>query len=106
RVTILTAGKTVATGAPAELKADLGGEVITLVPGPDATAAEIAATLHAWSPRVSEDAVRIETTDPEALTRARAAVGGRARTITVGRPTLEDVFLHLTGHTFWDAASG
>jgi len=25
--------------------------------------------------------------------------------VTYGKPTLEDVFIHLTGHRFWDSAA-
>ena len=33
---------------------------------------------------------------------------GQITAVTVGKPSLEDVFIHLTGHRFWeeDAASG
>ena len=27
---------------------------------------------------------------------------GQISAVTVGKPTLEDVFIHLTGHRFWD----
>ncbi len=104
RVAILAAGERVAVGAPAELKATLGGEVITITPRAGVAAADLAARLGEWTPKVTGTVVRIETPDADALTRIRAAAGGDAHAIRIGRPTLEDVFLHLTGHTFWDAA--
>ena len=30
------------------------------------------------------------------------AFSGQISAVTVGRPTLEDVFIQLTGHRFWD----
>ena len=33
-----------------------------------------------------------------------AAFGDRIQSSTIGRATIEDVFLHLTGHTLWQEA--
>ena len=31
---------------------------------------------------------------------------GMIESVTLGKPTLEDVFVHLTGHRLWNAGSG
>ncbi len=51
--------------------------------------------------------VRIERPDGAALVpRLAEAFPGAIRSITVGKPTLEDVFVQRTGHRFWEAAEG
>jgi ABC-2 type transport system ATP-binding protein len=111
RVAILSRGRTVAVGRPDHLKAEVGGDVVTIEPA-DAEAdaietlrREVADGLgpfHATrQPAVVRGRVRVEVEDgPAFVARAAARLGDRARSLTVGRPTLEDVFLHLTGHSF------
>ena len=48
---------------------------------------------------VLDGSVRVERSDgSELVPQLMAAFGSEIRSITVGRPTLEDVFVHMTGH--------
>lgn len=101
RVAILDRGRCVASGAPAELRAGIRGDVIALETAePDALAREIAAGLGVAA-AVVDGRVRIEQADGAAFVpRLAEAFPGRIRAITVGAPTLEDVFVQRTGHAF------
>ncbi|MBW3660518.1 MAG: ABC transporter ATP-binding protein [Gemmatimonadetes bacterium] len=102
RVAILDRGSLVALGAPAALKREIRGEVITLeAEEPDRLAAAIAERFDVET-RVVERTVRIERRDGAGFVpRLAEAFPGLIRSITVGKPTLEDVFVHRTGHRFW-----
>ena len=107
RITVMDAGRVVAEGSPAELKATLGGDRV-LVGLPTATVA--AAAQVAVAPAVPGD-VRLDEERVEIVVEAGAA-GGTAALLAVVRaldaagitptrvelrePTLDEVFLHLT----------
>ena len=104
RLAIVDRGVVVAEGTPDELKADIGLDVVTAaVAAGEAEAARAAlralGTLRAAEP----ESVSLETPDGAgavvAVVEKLAAAGIRPRTITVARPTLDDVFLLHTGAT-------
>jgi ABC-2 type transport system ATP-binding protein len=105
RLAILARGKLVAVDTPANLKARIGGDVVTLEPergDAEPLAAEIARRFGPWTPsaepKVIDGRVRFEHADgPAFVPTLAAAFPGRVKSLTVGQPTLEDVFLHLTG---------
>ena len=102
RIAVLDHGRVIACDTPDVLRAQVGGDVVTL---------EGAATRRAmrWPPtcarasrssaRVVDGAVVIETPrGHELIPRARrGAAAGRLRSVAMRRPTLADVFVHLTG---------
>jgi ABC-2 type transport system ATP-binding protein len=105
RLVLLERGTIVAEGAPSDLKDEIGGDVITLTAAdPEALARlaeDIAARFPGPAPEVREGAVRIERERAhELVARLAEAFPGRIDSVTVARPTLEDVFLHRTGHAF------
>jgi ABC-2 type transport system ATP-binding protein len=104
RVGILDKGKLVALGTPEELRASIGGDVVTIVPRESARLAElrdgVASRLGVDAKSVG-GAVRVETRDGAALVgRVLAAFEAEVASVTVGKPTLEDVFLAKTGRRF------
>lgn len=113
RVTILARGRVVAGGTPDELKSAIGGQVILVEPDPSHEAnspAELAALIAErfgpWNadgaPRVVEGRVRFEKRHGAAVVNSLVtALPARIRSVSVSQPTLEDVFLHQTGHTFY-----
>jgi ABC-2 type transport system ATP-binding protein len=107
RVLILDRGRVVALGAPAELVAQVGGDVLTLdARAPEALAAEIGARLG-LAASVLEGRVRIEqAAGHELIPRLVQAFPGRIDAVRLGRPTLEDVFVTRTGHRFWSGEEG
>ncbi len=101
RIAILDRGRCVALDTPEALKAEIHGEVIGVETAePEALAREVAERFGAPA-TVIDGTVRIERADGAAFVpRLAEAFPGRIRSITVGRPTLEDVFVHRTGHAF------
>jgi ABC-2 type transport system ATP-binding protein len=106
-VAIIDAGKIVAQGSPAELKASIGSDVLTVtVEGGDEAAqralALFAAAETMTDARIVDGAVVIYTKDgaravPQVV-RMLDEAGLVAAEISVARPTLDDVFLRKTGH--------
>jgi ABC-2 type transport system ATP-binding protein len=99
RVALIVSGKLVATGTPAELVAteDVGLISFTLPPGIDST------TLPTFVGSTSVDGmdVVVETAQPTrdvlALTQWAVEQGTELPDLVLSRPTLEDVYLRLTG---------
>lgn len=100
RVAILHRGRMVACDAPEVLRGALGADVAVLSgPDPEALAKRVRETFD-WPVSVRGGRVRVEVPGgSEASARLVGALAGQADTVTVGRPTLEDVFLQLTGET-------
>ncbi len=114
RLALLSRGSIVASGAPVDLKAEIGGDVVTLTAlmGRDLEALDrlarlvqdIAALHPELVPQVREGAVRLESErGHELAARLAAELPGRIEAVTVARPTLEDVFLRRTGHHLYSA---
>ena len=101
RVLILDRGRIVADGAPDALTRQVGREVIRLQAAePESLADRIAARLSLEA-TVVDGEVRIEHAGAHTLVAALfEAFPAEIRAVRVGRPTLEDVFLHSTGRRF------
>jgi ABC-2 type transport system ATP-binding protein len=100
RLVLLDRGSIVAEGSPAALKEEIGGDVITVTgPDPEALARDLAARFPELEPTLSDGAVRIlRERGHELVARLAEALPGRIDSVTVARPSLEDVFLRRTGH--------
>ncbi|HXV58312.1 MAG TPA: ATP-binding cassette domain-containing protein [Gaiellaceae bacterium] len=105
RIAVIDHGLVIAEGTPDELKDRVGGDrlEILLDDGSDGEAAVAAlASVDGWEPFLEDGALRLPLERrrgeiAEAVRRlAEAGVG--IEDISVGRPTLDDVFLRLTGH--------
>lgn len=103
RVGILDRGRLVALDTPANLKGEIRGDVISLASDdPERLAGAIRGRFGS-EVSVVDGAVRIERRDgAELVPRLAEAFPGVIRSITVGKPTLEDVFVQRTGHPFWE----
>ncbi|HYU34479.1 MAG TPA: ATP-binding cassette domain-containing protein [Thermoanaerobaculia bacterium] len=108
RLALIDQGRLVAEGAPAVLKEEIGGDVVTLTgPDPAALARDLAARFPELKPEVRDGAVRLERERAhEWVARLVEALPGRIDALTVARPTLEDVFLHRTGHQLYSGLYG
>jgi ABC-2 type transport system ATP-binding protein len=98
RVAILHRGRLVACETPAELRGRLGTDVAVVSgPEPEVLAARVR-EMFGWPLSVRGERLRVEVpAGGDAAGRLVSALGAAADTVTVGRPTLEDVFLGLTG---------
>ena len=102
RVVILNEGSIVALGTPNELKAQIGGDVITLESARPAELAKQIEGKFGGVAQVVDGVVRIERpAGHEFIPQLVAAFPGHISSITLGKPTLEDVFIKQTGHRFW-----
>ena len=108
RLAILNEGKLVAMGTPTELKHEIGGDVILLDVTGDAeslaqrisTRFSVDATMLSNQSRANQ--VRIEMENGHRfITNVVEAFPGEIQAVSVSKPTLEDVFIHRTGHRFW-----
>jgi ABC-2 type transport system ATP-binding protein len=104
RLAIMNEGNLVALGTPTELKSEIGGDVIMLDAAHDASALaeHIRARFHVET-TVMGNQVRIEREGghrfvPDVV----EAFPGEIQAISVSKPALEDVFIHRTGHKFWN----
>lgn len=105
RLAILNGGKLVALGTPSELKAEIGGDVVQFeTPSADAAAALAAgiAERFGFAPTIVGTAVRVEREQGHRfLTEVVEAFPGAIESVSVAKPSLEDVFIQRTGHRFW-----
>jgi ABC-2 type transport system ATP-binding protein len=106
RISVLGAGRVIAEGSQDELKSRLGGDRIDLVLRHAAdldTTAELVRTRLGTEPAVDQEARRISTPVRDhvhALTEIAQAIRDAdiaCEDMAVRRPTLDEVFLHLTG---------
>jgi ABC-2 type transport system ATP-binding protein len=110
RVGILHRGRLVATGTPEELRGRIGGDVVVVrAKDPEGVRKKIQDRYGA-EPALVEGALRLERPRGHEFAREIVeAFPGEIQGVTFGKPTLEDVFIHLTGDRFWgegNAAGG
>lgn len=103
RIAILDRGQLVALDTPDALRATVGGDTLTIeTDEPDLVVGEIHSR-HGLTASVIDGSVRLEA--PAAHTLVARIVEslptGRVRSVTLRKPTLEDVFIAKTGHRFW-----
>ena len=109
RVTVLNRGRVVAEGSPRELVKQVGGGDVNRV----RVNGDLGAALRALSGLAGVEVaaqgnplvLRVENADTALalVSRRLAEAGVDVREISVGRPTLEDVFIKVTGMSFEEA---
>jgi ABC-2 type transport system ATP-binding protein len=102
RIAILHEGRLVALDTPDALRATVGGDSIAISAlHPERLAAAIVGQFECEA-RVVDGSVRLEQPEGHRLVaRLVEAFPGEIDSVTVGKPTLEDVFVARTGHRFW-----
>jgi ABC-2 type transport system ATP-binding protein len=107
RLAIMDRGRLVACDVPAAMKERIGGDVITLTTRQPAQAAQIIQDRFALKPEMLDGLVRIERPrGHEFIPQLIEALPGLVDSVAVGKPTLEDVFIHTTGRFFRDEPAG
>jgi len=112
-IVVVDHGRVIAEGTPAELKANLGTSVVSITLGDSETAqraAGLVASLSAKAPFVDHAVVELTVEDgpkvaAEAL-RTLDATGITIAGLALREPSLDDVFLNLTGHKSEAQAEG
>jgi ABC-2 type transport system ATP-binding protein len=107
RVCVIDRGRIVALDTPGALQARVGGDVVVVqTDDPTALQAKVRARFGVEAALV-DGTLRLEQPRGHELVRDLVEAFPRdVRVITFGRPTLEDVFVHLTGHRLFEAAEG
>jgi len=103
RIAVIDHGKIVGLDTPEGLKRDVGGDVITLQADDTAGIAGEIQERYGISPTVAGDAISLQVArGEEFLPDFIRTLSRPIRSIGLRRPTLEDVFLHLTGREIRD----
>jgi ABC-2 type transport system ATP-binding protein len=111
RIAVLDKGDVIAVGSPGELKARVGGESVEVAvvrPADLDTATRILAASASEAPRVDVERNRVIAAVADgaaAMARVSGAIaeaGIATEDLALRRPTLDEVFLSLTGHTAED----
>jgi ABC-2 type transport system ATP-binding protein len=102
RLAILNEGNLVALGTPAELKSQIGGDVVVLEAGDPAALAMRIRDRFRLETTIVGNTVRLEIQNGHRfVTEVVEAFRGEITSVMVSKPSLEDVFIHCTGHRFW-----
>ncbi len=103
RIAILNQGKIVALDQPDNLRASIGGDSITITSdAPEALIEAIRAEFDIIATLI-DGRVRIEHDEAgDCVAKLFQAFPDRIQSITLAKPTLEDVFIQKTGHRFWE----
>ena len=101
RIAILHKGRSVAIGSPASLRSELGSQVLTI------QTTDQAAVLR-WLESQSVSAKSIENQlrvtgagSAKLIAPLAETFGDSIQSLTLGQPSLEDVFVARTGHKYW-----
>ncbi len=106
RLAVIDHGKIIAMGTPKELKDSVGGDTLELALAPGAS--DPTPFLNSM-PGVSAvtragDTYRVKCSNAEALVPKTVLAAAQAGIVVLGvtviKPTLDEVFLHLTGHAY------
>ena len=101
RVGILDIGRLVALGTPDELKAQVGGDVIRIESTDNETLGTAIAEKFGVSTLSADNQLRIACKHGHEFVRdVVAAFPNEIQSVRLGKPTLEDVFVKLTGNPF------
>lgn len=103
RIAIMNEGKIVQMGSPSELKRAIRGDVIVVQTAqPEMLAKKIREKFNIPA-AVVEHTVQLEhEKGAELVAQLGKVFGSEIDSLTIRRPTLEDVFIHETGHKFWE----
>jgi ABC-2 type transport system ATP-binding protein len=106
RLAILDKGTLVALGTPQKLKREVGGEVISIVTKDPQELQGLLKKRFKLKSSVLDDTVRVEKSRAhQFVPKIVEAFPKKISAVSVGMPTLEDVFIHKTGHRLRNESS-
>ena len=101
RVAILDEGRLVALGTPDELKSKIGGDVVTVETKNSESLSNAIEDKFGVSTTITEDFIHIESTRANEFVKdIMVAFPDDILSVRLSKPTLEDVFVKLTGNKF------
>jgi ABC-2 type transport system ATP-binding protein len=102
RLAILNEGVLVALDTPEALKSRVGGDVIVLRTQDAKQLSQSISSRFGVSAATMDNTVRIERPKGhEFITDLVESFPGQIDAVTLSKPSLEDVFIHMTGQDFW-----
>lgn len=105
RLAILDRGSLVALGTPEALKREVGSEVITIVAKEPGEMPGLLKKKFKLNSTLVGNMVRVERNNGhQFVPRIVEAFPGKIDAVSVAKPTLEDVFIHNTGHAMLNGA--
>lgn len=103
RLGLLDHGRLVAIGTPTELRAEIGGDCLTILAEEPARLSQRIAERFGIEPKLFGQSLRIEQARGHELLRDLVeAFPNEITSVSLGKPSLEDVFIAKTGHRFWE----
>lgn len=104
RVAIMNRGKIVAEDSPSQLRSQMGSGIVTIVARDVDETAQWIRENHGLQAQRVHDQLRFQTESPQTLVpQLIESLGAQLQSISVGRPSLEDVFIARTGREFSEA---
>ncbi|GIW94294.1 MAG: ABC transporter ATP-binding protein [Pirellulaceae bacterium] len=105
QLAILDQGRLVAHGSASQLRGECEGELITIQTDDPQAVVEAIRRRFPVDPQVVANCVRLEVTDGTRwLASLMESLGDRVKSISLAKPSLEDVFIARTGHAFHEVA--
>ena len=103
RLAILDKGNLVALDTPAKLKREVGGEVISIETKNAEEVQSLLKRKFKLKSTLVDNTIRVEKRNGhQFVPKIIEAFPGKISAVSVGTPTLEDVFIHRTGHRMRD----
>ena len=103
RLVMLDCGRIAAEGTPAALKSEIGGDIVEVATDEPAKVAALLKEKLGLEAAIVGGVVRVEREKGhELIPKLVEALPGLTRSVSLSKPTLEDVFIHRTGHRFVD----
>ncbi len=101
QIAILAQGKVIAQGSPQRLRAEMGEGLITITTAESDQIERILSEEFGLSSQRLQDSVRVHSSEAiSLLPKLAARLGGQVDSISLGRPTLVDLFIEKTGQRF------
>ncbi len=100
-IAIFHQGKIVAQDSPEKLRRDMGQNIVTIQSRSAVDAQELVQSRFGWSSDLVGNQIRIRNAEAaQRVTDLSDALGNMADSLTIGRPSLEDVFVEKTGVSY------
>src|SRR6266481_2868570 len=102
RLAILNLGEIVGLGTPAELRSEIGGDVIMIEAADPASLALRVQERFKITATVLDGKIRMKSKDGlKFVTTLAETFPGEIQAVSISKPTLDDVFISRTGHRCW-----
>lgn len=103
RLGLLDHGQLIALGTPGDLRAEIGGDCLTISAVEPTRLSQRIAVRFGIVPKLIGQSLRIERAQGHELLRELVeAFPEEITSVSLGKPSLEDVFIAKTGHRFWE----